>query len=147
MARTDGLAGRHCIYVDANIFIYFVEGAGAERETATALFLEAADRGIRLVTGEISIAECLRGVIGQDEATAASIYRDLFSNGSIVEMVAADPILYEYAALAGSLFSLKLVDAIHLASAVMADCDAFLTNDKGIRGPETLQIIRLSDLI
>lgn len=147
MARTEILAGRQRIYIDANIFIYFVEGDGAERETATDLFVEAAESGVRLITSEISIAECLRGVIGQTDPTAAQIYRDLFSNGSIVELVAADPVLYEYAALAGSLFSLKLIDAIHLASATMANCDAFLTNDKGIRGPETLPIIRFSDLI
>jgi predicted nucleic acid-binding protein len=147
VARTEALAGLNRLYVDANIFIYFVEGEGAERETVTALFLEAAERDVQLVTSEITIAECLRGALRGRDETVASTYRDLLSNGAVVELVAADPVLYEYAALAGFTFSLKLFDAIHVASAVIGDCEGLLTNDKGIRGPEMLKIIQLSDLL
>jgi predicted nucleic acid-binding protein len=147
VARTEALAKLNRIYVDANIFIYFVEGSGAERETVIALFEEAAERDAQLVTSEITIAECLHGALKYRDEIAASTYRELLSNGSIVELVTADPVLYEYAALAASTFSLKLIDAIHVASAVIGECDGLLTNDKGIRGPEKLKIIRLSDLI
>lgn len=147
MARTDVLAGLERIYVDANIFIYFVEGEGAERETVTALFVKAAEQDVQLVTSEITIAECLRGPLGRHDETAASTYRDLLSNGAVVELVATDPVLFEYAALAGCTFSLKLVDSIHVASAMIGECDALLTNDNGIRGPAALRIMRLGDLI
>jgi predicted nucleic acid-binding protein len=146
VARTEALAGLDRIYVDANIFIHFVEGEGRERETVSALFVEAAERDVQLVTSEITIAECLRGVLSRNDETAASTYRDLLSNGAIVELVGADAVLSKYAALAGSVFSLKLIDSIHVASAVIAECDAFLTNDKRIRGPEALGIIQLSDV-
>jgi predicted nucleic acid-binding protein len=147
VARTEALAELDRIYVDANIFIYFVEGEGPERETVTALFVEAAERDVQLVTSEITIAECLRGALSSHDETAASTYRDLMSNGAIVELVAADPVLYEYAAMAGSMFSLKLIDSIHVASAVIAECGAFLTNDKRIRGPEAMGVIQLSDVL
>jgi predicted nucleic acid-binding protein len=147
VARTEALAELNRLYVDANIFIYFVEGEGAERETVTALFVEAAERNVQLVTSEITIAECLRGALKDRDETAASTYRDMLSNGDIVEMVTADPVLYEYAALAGCTFSLKLLDAIHVASAVIGECEGLLTNDKAIRGPEMLRIIQLSDLL
>jgi predicted nucleic acid-binding protein len=146
VAGTEALAGLNRLYVDANIFIYFVEGDGAERETVTALFVEAAEWDVQLVTGEISIAECLRGALKHGDEAAASAYRHLLSNSDITELVTADPVLYEYAALAGYTFSLKLIDAIHVASAVIGDCDGLLTNDKGIRGPEILKIIQLSNL-
>jgi predicted nucleic acid-binding protein len=147
VARTEALNELNRLYVDANVFIYFVEGDGAERETAAALFVEAAERDIQLVTSEITIAECLRGTHKNSDETAASTYRDLLSNGDIVELVTADPVLYEYAALAGFTFSLKLVDAIHVASAVIGECEGLLTNDKGVRGPELLKTIQLSDLL
>jgi predicted nucleic acid-binding protein len=146
VARTEALAELKRIYVDANIFIYFVEGEGAEREAATALFVEAAERGVQLVTGEITIAECLRGALKNSDETAASTYRDLLSNDDIVEMITADPVLFEYAALAGCMFSLKLIDSIHIASAMIAGCDAFLTNDRRMRGPEAMGVIQLSDV-
>jgi predicted nucleic acid-binding protein len=63
-----------------------------------------------------------------------------------VEMITADPVLFEYAALAGCMFSLKLIDSIHIASAMIAGCDAFLTNDKRMRGPEAMGVIQLSDV-
>jgi predicted nucleic acid-binding protein len=146
VARTEALAEFNRIYVDANIFIYFVEGDGAERETVIDLFVEAAERNVQLVTSEITIAECLRGALKNSDETAASTYRDLLSNDDIVEMITADPVLFEYAALAGCMFSLKLIDSIHIASAMIAGCDAFLTNDKRMRGPEAMGVIQLSDL-
>lgn len=147
MAKTEALSSLQRIYVDANIFIYFVEGDGAERGTVTALFVEAAEKDIQLVTADITIAECLRGALANGDEPAASTFRDLLSNGDLVELVAAEPVLCEYAALAGFTFSLKLLDAIHVASAVIGECEALLTNDKGIRGPENLRIIQLSDLL
>jgi predicted nucleic acid-binding protein len=146
VARTEALAEFNRIYVDANIFIYFVEGDGAERETVIDLFVEAAERNVQLVTSEITIAECLRGALKNSDETAASTYRDLLSNDDIVEMITADPVLFEYAALAGCMFSLKLIDSIHIASAMIAGCDAFLTNDKRMRGPEAMGVIQLSDV-
>jgi predicted nucleic acid-binding protein len=145
VARTEALAELNRLYVDADIFIYFVEGEGAERETVTALFVEAAERNVQLVTSEITIAECLRGALKDRDEPAAATYRDMLSNSDIVEMVTADPVLYEYAALAGCTFSLNLLDAIHVASAVIGECEGLLTNDKGIRGPDILKIIQLSD--
>jgi predicted nucleic acid-binding protein len=146
VARTEALAGLSRIYVDASIFIHFVEDEWPERETVTALFVEAAERDVQLVTSEITIAEGLCGVLSRRDETAASTYRDLLSNGAIVELVAADAVLCEYAALAASMFSLKLAGSIHVASAVNAEYDAFLTNDKRIGGPEALGVIQLSDV-
>jgi predicted nucleic acid-binding protein len=145
VARIDRLAGISRLYLDANIFIYFIEGRGAERDAATDILLAAAERGVVLVTGEITIAECLHGAFKQKNEALASVYRDLLSGGIVVETLAGDPVLYECAAYAGSLLSLKLIDAIHAASAMIGECEGFLTNDRGIRVPDGIRIIQLAD--
>lgn len=145
MAKTDILAGISRLYVDSNIFIYLVEGRGADHDIVGALLKEAAARNIRLMTSEVTIAECLHGAFKQGNDKLANVYRDLLSAGIVAETIPGDPVLFEYAAYVGASLSLKLIDAIHVASATIFECDAFLTNDRGIRAPENLRIIQLQD--
>ena len=145
MAKTDVLAGISTLYVDANIFIYLVEGRDGNRDIALAVLRHAAEMNIRLATSEVTIAECLYGAFKQGNEELANIYRDLLSAGIVAETIPGDPVLFEYAAYVGASHSLKLIDAIHVASATIFECDAFLTNDRGIRAPDHLRIIQLRD--
>ena len=146
MAQTDALAGISRLYVDANIFIYLAEGRGPEHDKVAELLKDAAARDIRLVTSEVTIAECLYGAFKQGNEELASLYRDLLSSGVVVETVSGEPVLFEYAAHVAARFSLKLIDAMHVAAAIVFECDALVTNDRGLRAPDNLKMIRLSAL-
>ena len=41
---------------------------------------------------------------------------------------------------------MKLVDAIHYASAIAAGCDGLLTSDRKFRSDRSLKVIQLSEL-
>ena len=43
--------------------------------------------------------------------------------------------------------SMKLIDALHVATAISSGCKFFLTNDRGIRSSEQLEVIVLSTLL
>lgn len=144
---TDRLDGVTSLYLDSNIFIYLVEDRGALRDAVTAILAEAQTRGIFLTTCEITLAECLHGAFKQENEALAGVYRELLSGDGLIKTILCQSIIFEDAARFGAALSLKLTDAIHLASAVHFGCDAFLTNDRGIRGPEILKIIQLSDLL
>ncbi|WP_274534852.1 hypothetical protein [Rhizobium sp. LCM 4573] len=44
----------------------------------------------------------------------------------------------------GAELNMKLLDALHVATAEALNCGVFLTNDRGIRVPEGIEIHHLS---
>ncbi|MGP0069180.1 MAG: type II toxin-antitoxin system VapC family toxin [Isosphaeraceae bacterium] len=46
-----------------------------------------------------------------------------------------------------SRYAIKMLDAIHVASAVVHGADCFITNDQGIRRIQEIQILILSDYL
>jgi predicted nucleic acid-binding protein len=143
----DQLDGVSSLYLDSNILIYLVEDRSAKRDAVTAILAEAQTLGVFLTTSEITLAECLFGAFKQENEALAGVYRELFSGDGFIQTILCQSIIFEDAARRGATLSLKLVDAIHIASATHFGCDAFLTNDNGIRGPVTLKIIQLSDFL
>jgi predicted nucleic acid-binding protein len=61
----------------------------------------------------------------------------------VLELLPVSQETLENAATVGARHRLKVVDAIHVATALAAGCDAFLTNDAGIRVSDGLRLVRL----
>ncbi len=134
------------LYLDANIIIYFIEGCGVEHERTRAIIAAAVAQNIRLVSSELSIAECLHGPLRQGQEDVAALFRSFFLDGDVIELVPAIPEVLEIAARIGSRHKFRLADSIHVASAMMANCDAFITNDKKLKCSPELDIIRLFEV-
>lgn len=128
-------------YIDTNIIIYQIEGTRQAQQKASAAVAQSDDQ--RLVTSEITLGECLLGAQKRQSAELVVKYREILSDTAIFRLVPVDRGILEAAAKLGAQYRLKLVDAIHVATAVAAGCDAFITNDKGIRAGESLRIIQL----
>ncbi|MCB1447362.1 MAG: type II toxin-antitoxin system VapC family toxin [Rhizobiaceae bacterium] len=128
------------IYVDTNIWIYFVEGHPSFSPEVRALFLAAARSSARLTTNEITLAECLLKPVRDKDERKISAYETLFDQGTI-EILPLDGGLARRAALAGGMLGLKLIDAIHHVSACEAGCRYFLTGDGRFRSGPDLTVI------
>jgi predicted nucleic acid-binding protein len=137
----DGVAK---LYVDANILIYFVEGTAELREIVARVFADADARGAVLVTSEISIVECLHGPFKTGNKRLVETWRALFRDEQLIAIAPVLGPVLDVAAQVGAEFALKTIDAIHVASAMSAGCDALLTNDKGMRAPKRLAIRQLA---
>jgi predicted nucleic acid-binding protein len=134
------------IYVDANVFIYFLEGSVRFEEAAKRFFLIADDRNASLSTSEVTLAECLFGAHRLGSDALARAYIDLLDRPALLRLLRVDRAILELAAAMGAKVGAKLIDAIHLASAVSAGCDTFVTNDKSIRAPKGLRIVQLMEI-
>jgi predicted nucleic acid-binding protein len=123
------------VYLDTNLFIYAVEEIVPFAEQIHPLF-QAADQGeIVLVTSLLALAETLVMPYRREDELLVTTYRDLFTHppsGLLVAPLNAT-ILEQAAKLRADNTSLRLPDAIHLATAQSARCDMFLTNDKRLR--------------
>ena len=133
------------LYLDTNIFIYLLEGEARFSEPVAKILTEADARNITLVTSEFAVCECLVGAHRRGDPDLIAQYEAFFEDATLVfEMVAAgSPILAQAPAIAGTL-RLKILDALHVASALMAGCNGFLTNDAGIPPIDgQLEVVRL----
>jgi predicted nucleic acid-binding protein len=136
-ARTDIVAMR--VYVDANIFIYYVDGEPSLQAEARRQLSDHLTAGAQLVTSEITVGECLRGVPIDDEGTQTA-FSSVLEGGAYLSLIPVTLPLIRRAATLGAELNLKLVDAIHVATAEISGCAEFLTNDRRIRTPSRVGI-------
>ena len=95
-----------------------------------------------LVSSELMIAECLRGPLKTGHTARVAEYRNMFARPDDLRLLPITRAISEASTLIAAKTGAKLFDAIHLATAVAAGCDAFVTNDKGIHHPEGLKLLR-----
>ncbi len=141
---SDRLAGLSSLYLDSNIFIYFIEDRGPLRKVASEIIFDTQQRGVQLVTSELALAECLHGAYRQHNEKLAELYVDMLAGDDMFHLVSPSPSILRMSAKLAAKFSTKLLDAIHVATAMESKCDAFVTNDRGIRTPDELKVIQLT---
>jgi predicted nucleic acid-binding protein len=135
------------IYLDANVFIYLLEGYPAYVQVLTELFSLIDSSELQAVTSELTLAETLVKPKMDDNTDLQQAYQDMFLTTSLLEVVPiSTEILIEAATLRAKNRQIKLPDAIHAATAYVNQCQAFITNDKSLKGIPDIKVIMLSDI-
>ena len=128
------------MYLDANVFVYALEGEPALRALALSV-LDAVDTGeVVACTGEITLAEVLVAPYRQGNAGLAAAYETLLGPRSPVDVFPTTAQTWRDAARLRSQTALRLPDAVHLATALQAGADVFLTHDHRLVRVETDRI-------
>jgi predicted nucleic acid-binding protein len=133
------------IYLDANIFIYLLEGYEEYSPIIKKIF-DKIDNGISYgITSELTLAEVLVKPILDDNVKLQKIYEQTLQASSLLNVVSISrDILLKAAQLRKN--PIKLPDAIHLATAFLNNCEIFLTNDKRLKQFTTLEVVLLSEI-
>ena len=134
------------IYVDSNVIIYYIEGEEESQRLAERLFDHAEARSIELVTSEIAIGECLYGAYKRGRSDSVEKFESLFEDVGLFRLVPVEAETLKQAAKLGAAHGMKLIDAIHAATAIEAECGVFVTNDRGIKSTEALRVVQLPDV-
>ncbi len=134
------------VYVDANAFIFFVEAHPVFGARAKLAF-DASDQGaLTLVTSDMTLAEVLVVPLRSARMGLVLLYENLLAPKIGMESIMVSrPILRHSAELRASL-GLKMIDAIHAATALAVGCAWFLSEDRAIRLPQGIQHVRVTDL-
>jgi predicted nucleic acid-binding protein len=143
-AVMDEISEESRVYVDNNIFVYFLESLPSFFEAAQSFFAHADAVGARLVTSEFTLAECLYQPSRNDDLPLVSEYELLIEQSGDVELIALDGALAKRASFAGGKLGLKLADAIHYISALEAGCDFFVTADAAFKSGPAMKVLRLA---
>jgi predicted nucleic acid-binding protein len=135
------------LYFDTNVLIYFVEGHARYRLLLNKMFEALDNNAFRAVTSELTLAEALVKPFAEAKQEVARVYMDLLSDGSHLTVAPVDRAILVRSAELRATLNCRAFDAIHLATAELARCDFFVTEDARIRVPETMTLLRLSDLL
>ena len=135
------------VYVDTNVFIYFLERH--ERYFDVTLpFIQLFSEGQAIAyTGDAVVAETLYMPYKLGDALRVSAFKEFFSNDEFITVLPHSKRVFELAAELAPTRGMKLIDALHYATAALAGCKFMLTNDHGFSSSEAIEVIRLDDLM
>lgn len=132
------------VYLDTNILIAAIETRGPVSDAGWDV-LSAMDRGqFNGVTSEITLAELLPKPMMENDAALQKSYEEFLTDGPHFHIAPIDRIILLSAArLRANDRSLRLPDAVHLATALKTGCLLFLTGDRRLAVPSPMTSLRL----
>ena len=132
------------VYLDTNFFIAFLE---SDAPSLAAFFARMIEDDVPLVTSELTLMEVLTGALRDADAGEVAAYEELLAEGGRpVDVRPIDrPTLRRAAAIRIALGN-RTPDAIHVATAVAAGCDLFVSSDRRLKVPDDMRKVALEDL-
>lgn len=132
--------------VDTAPFIYFVERHADFGPLIRPIFDRADHAELQIIASVIALLEVLVMPLQKGRRDIQDTYRAMFLNTRQVVTLSVTATIAERAALLRAEYSLRTPDAIHLATALEAGCDAFLTNDRGLARVRGIRVLMLDEL-
>jgi len=143
---TDALRGVRQLAVDTSPLIYFIEKHPTYFDRMVVI-MQAIDAGaIAGVSATIALTEVLVHPLKIGDAGLATSYETILTGSRSFRL---EPMTTQIARRAAGLraqYNLRTADAIHMATALEIGCDAFLTNDLGLKRVTTLRVLILDEL-
>lgn len=141
------------VAIDTNVLIYYLDGDGDQRQAWVERELfGASDAGEapsrRVVFSTVGLAEVLTGVARRFPGESLEPYEVALAGLPGLAILPVDRDVARTAARIRGRFGLRLPDAIHVATAVVAGAGAFLTNDRElVRDGLDVPVLVLDDLV
>ena len=126
------------VYLDTNAIIYLTEGNPHFKDSIDALFVELEKSGARLITSELTYTEVLVSPFKTGDIALISAYERLLD--TLIEPIPLGrPEMFMAARMRANTPKLRTPDALHLATAILANANLFVTGDNGIDVPSPMK--------
>jgi predicted nucleic acid-binding protein len=116
------------VYCDSVILMYFFDHTGSFNTRAVARLAALAVAKDRIAISDLVRLEYRVQPLKAGDTSRLAIF-DAFCTRSDVQVVPITTAVFDRATLIRAAHNFKLGDSLHLAAAVAAGCDRFLTND------------------
>ena len=103
--------------------------------------------GITLASSVILLTEVLPQPRKVGNAVLEQEYRDILLYSRGYHLFVVTPEIAEAAAGLRAHYNLRTPDALHMATAIVAGCDAFLTNDAKFKRVTEMRVLLLDELV
>ena len=134
------------VYVDAQVLIYTVERFPTYIDALLPLWQASKTGQLEIVTSELSVLEVMVGPIRTGNQRLINSYERLLT-GTEIRLIPIDVTVLANAAKLRAQTSLRTPDAIHAATASLANCNTFVTNDLGFRSLQSFNVQILRDIV
>jgi len=132
------------IYLDANVFIDAFENDDVPVTRGRTVLDHLRGGDAVGVISELVVAELLTKPLETGDKELCDAYEALFESSSTIETFPIDRhVLVEAARLRATVKSMRMPDAIHVATAKLHNCAAFVTADRRLAVPEGIRAINL----
>ena len=143
---TLSLPAQGVVYADANSIIYRVEQVQPYLVVAAPLW-DALDAGHQEVfTSELSVLEVLVKPMRMGDSSIENLFRKVLYQTRGFSLAPISRTVLEEAARLRATTGLKTPDAIHAATALLARCTLFVTNDPAFRRVPSLPVVVLHEI-
>jgi len=140
------LGGIPKIYFDSAPIIYYTEDRIPFADIIEKVMQYIIQNNIQIVTSVISVSECLTKPIRENDTKLITIYERFFEQTQNMNVIDISfPIARKSADLRAQ-YGLRTPDALHIATAIIAGCQAFLTNDIALKRINELKVWVLDDI-
>jgi predicted nucleic acid-binding protein len=140
----------HRVYIDTNVFIYFLQKDDALFSVVAPLMQACADRHLLGIVGDLVVAEVMVHPYRSGDAALIARFKSFFTRKNFLTIAPHEARFFDEAAMIAGQKRLKLLDAIHYRTALQAGCTFFLTHDSDFDAVATgsgVEVVRLLDLI
>ena len=142
----DALAGVTKLGLDTSPFIYFIEANPTYVVVCREVFRRiSAGRPVGY-TSLLTLVETLVHTLRNADTVLEDQYRALLLGTTGIISLPLDAVTARGAAELRARYGLRTPDAVQVATAINAGCQAFLTNDGGLRWVNELRVLVLDDL-
>jgi len=114
------------LYLDTAPVIYLIENVPEYSDIVDQIFQKP---DVVLISSDLTRLECRVKPIQENNLDLLKDYDNFFSN-IVTEIITLSKDVLDQATSIRATHNLKTPDAIHLAAAITAKCDQFLTNDQ-----------------
>lgn len=147
MNGNDILQGVTSIYIETAPLIYYVEENPRYLAPMDTIINAIEQSNLVAMSSVITLTEVLSHPIKLGNHRLEQQYQDILVNGESFQLISVNIQIAQEAARLRARYGLRTPDAIHVASALYAQCQAFLTNDKAITKVNELRVLLLDELI
>jgi predicted nucleic acid-binding protein len=145
MKLTDGLQAVTRLGIDTAPVIYFVEAEPRYAALVAAVF-DLLGSTLLGITPVITLGEALVHLFASGDVRLQTAYRSFLLRSAGLETRPIDSIIVERAAALRAHYRVHLTDALQIAVALEAGCEAFLTNDRTLKRVTELRVLVLDEL-
>ena len=133
------------VYLDANVFVAAFEHVGAHSDHAWWIIRAIESGDIAAGTSEITLAEVLVKPFEVGATDLADGYERMMVSGSNFEVLPVRrDILVGAASLRARRTSIRLPDAVHIATAQALSCGFFISDDRRLPMPDGMRMLAVT---
>lgn len=134
------------IFLDSAPVIYYIDANPTYFSIIDEFFERIESSSIRVVTSPVTLAECLILPIRKKNLHQQQLFIDILTSQDTTDFVKINSAIARNAAEIRVRYNLQLPDAFQIATALEADCGAFLTNDAQLQRVSDLKVLVLGGL-